>query len=206
MSKKSCLGCVEWNYALPGEIQFSNGNGCESGRRKLEVSSVVVPCGNVLYNMFRMGRTKPQSVSPDYVVGLTDGEGCFYVQVRNSRLYRSGASVQLHFHIKMQEADREVLHMIKLTLGCGEVYFQHETRPNHVQCYRYTVSAHRDILGKVIPFFQRYPLRGFSKQNNFLLFSKIAAMVDAKKHLSREGIEKIRKLKAKMNQRQRGLA
>jgi hypothetical protein len=153
-----------------------------------------------------MGRTKPQSVPPDYVVGLTDGEGCFYVQLRSSKLYRSGASVQLHFHIKMQDADKGVLYAIKETLGCGEVYFQHETRPNHAQCYRYTVSAHRDILGKIIPFFRKYPLRSSSKQKNFLLFSKVAQMVENKSHLKVSGINKIRELKAKMNHRTSGLA
>jgi len=39
-----------------------------------------------------MGRTKP-IVSADYIVGLTDGEGCFYVNTWESSAYKSGWGV-----------------------------------------------------------------------------------------------------------------
>lgn len=152
-----------------------------------------------------MGRTKP-IVSNDYVVGLTDGEGCFYVNIRKSSAYRAGATVQMHFHLKMQERDRELLEMVRNTIGCGEVYFQKEQRANHCQCYRYTVSALRDILNTVIPFFKHYPLQSASKRANFELFCQIAELVKKGKHLNAEGIEEIRSLKALMNQKTVGLA
>ncbi|MCX6714061.1 MAG: LAGLIDADG family homing endonuclease [Candidatus Vogelbacteria bacterium] len=148
-----------------------------------------------------MGRTKPISISADYVVGLTDGEGCFYVNLRKCSRYQSGSVVQLHFHLKMQEADKEVLYQVKNVLGCGNVYFQHENRPNHAQCYRYTVASHRDILDKIIPFFGRHQLHTFSKRKNFLLFCKIAKIVESKKHLTSLGLVKIARLKKLMNQR-----
>ena len=71
----------------------------------------------------RMGRTKPM-LSKEYVVGLTDGEGCFYVNTWKSPLYRMGAGVQMHFHLKMQERDKALLEKVRNTLKCGEVYFQ----------------------------------------------------------------------------------
>lgn len=154
----------------------------------------------------RKGRTKPQSVSPDYVVGLTDGEGCFYVNVHVSDRYRQGASIQLHFHLKMQEKDKDLLHKVKDVLGCGGVYFQNELRPNHTHCYRYTVSAHRDIIEKLIPFFEKYPLQSASKMENFLIFRKIASIVAKKQHLKLSGIKKIQALKSVMNKRKSGLA
>ena len=40
------------------------------------------------------GRTKPV-VSPDYIVGLTDGEGCFCVLVRPP-YNRNGGAMVLH--------------------------------------------------------------------------------------------------------------
>src|SRR3990167_7317862 len=113
-----------------------------------------------------MGRTKP-IVSKDYIVGLTDGEGCFYVNTWKSISYKAGYGVQLHFHLKMQEKDRPLLEKVKNTLGCGAVYFQKEQRANHTQCYRYTVSAQRDIFGKIIPFFRQYPLQSSSKRKSF---------------------------------------
>ncbi len=152
-----------------------------------------------------MGRTKP-TVSEEYIVGLTDGEGCFYVNVNRSSLYRSGFRVQMHFHLKMQEKDRDLLEKVKNTIGCGAVYFQKEQRTNHCQCYRYTVSSQADILNTIIPFFKRYPLESYSKNENFRIFCKIAKLVKSGAHLTESGILKIRELKSKMNLKTVGLA
>lgn len=152
-----------------------------------------------------MGRTKP-TVSNDYIVGLTDGEGCFYVNKSNMEAYTSGVRIQLHFHLKLREGDKEVLEKIREALGCGAVYFQNERRLNHTKCYRYTVSSQRDIFEKVIPFFRKHSLQTASKRRSFLLFCKIAALIQKKKHLTRKGIDEIIALKKAMNNRIIGLA
>ena len=152
-----------------------------------------------------MGRTLP-TVSNEYVVGLTDGEGCFYVNVGKSSRYRSGYRIQMHFHLKMQERDRALLEKVRNTIGCGEVYFQKELRANHCQCYRYTVSAERDIQEVVIPFFKKYPLQSASKSASFKIFCQIATLIKEGAHLNAGGIEKIRELKSRMNQKTVGLA
>ncbi|MBI4812241.1 LAGLIDADG family homing endonuclease [Candidatus Falkowbacteria bacterium] len=148
------------------------------------------------------GRTKPV-VSADYIVGLTDGEGCFYVLVRPPFSRQGGGMVQLSFLIKVQEQDKAMLEKVKNSLRCGSVYYQHETRANHAQCYRYTVNSHRDIIGIIIPFFQQHPLQGYSKQKNFDIFCQIAQLVQNGVHHTRAGIEQIRALKAQMNHRAR---
>ena len=112
----------------------------------------------------------------------------------------------MHFHLKMQEKDRQLLERMKETLQCGTVYFQKEKRTNHCQCYRYTVSSHRDIFGKIIPFFDKYPLQSISKSKSFKAFRKIAHLVERQAHLTKGGIEKIRFLKSQMNQKTVGLA
>lgn len=152
-----------------------------------------------------MGRTKP-IVSNDYIVGLTDGEGCFYVNISKSNSYKAGYTIHLHFHIKMQEKDKPLLEKVKNTLNCGAVYFQKEARANHCQCYRYTVSSYRNIFEIIIPFFQKYHLQSISKQKSFKLFCEIAKLVKKGKHLSKEGIEKIKTIKSKMNKKTIGLA
>jgi hypothetical protein len=152
-----------------------------------------------------MGRTK-LTVSDDYVVGLTDGEGCFYVNIWKSSAYRTGHGVQLHFHLKLQERDRELLEMVCNTIGCGAVYFQKEQRVNHAQCYRYSVSSQRDVLNTLIPFFKKHPLQSATKRRNFNLFCEIAELVKQGRHLTPEGLEDIRALKAQMNLKTVGLA
>lgn len=144
-----------------------------------------------------MGRTK--SISNDYIVGLTDGEGCFYVQLSKSSAYKAGYLVQLHFHLKLQARDKTILEDICNTLKCGNVYFQKEQRKNHTQCYRYTVSSKKDILDTLIPFFQKNQLKTKSKSYNFKLFCKIADLVRQERHLTNDGIEMIKLLKSKMN-------
>ncbi len=152
-----------------------------------------------------MGRTKP-IVANEYVVGLTDGEGCFHVNMANFPNYRSGVRVQMHFHIKMQEKDRPLLERVKNTLQCGTVYFQKEKRANHCQCYRYTVFSQQDISNKIIPFFLKYPLQSVSKTKSFKAFCRIARLIEKRAHLTKKGIKQIRQLKSQMNQKTVGLA
>ena len=152
-----------------------------------------------------MGRTKP-IVTADYIVGITDGEGCFYVNLGKSDAYKAGWRVQMHFHLKLQEKDKELLEKICNTLNCGNVYFQKEQRKNHTQCYRYTVSAWRDIELILIPFFKKHKLQTASKSKSFAVFCQIASLVSQDEHLTVEGIEKIRTLKQSMNKQTIGLA
>ena len=152
-----------------------------------------------------MGRTKPK-VSNEYVAGLTDGEGCFHVNMNNMPAYRSGVRVQMHFHIKMQEQDRPLLEKVKNTLKCGKVYFQKEVRVNHCQCYRYSVSSQQDISNTIIPFFLKYKLQSVSKSKSFKAFYEIARLIERQAHFTKEGIEKIRLLKSQMNRKTVGLA
>lgn len=152
-----------------------------------------------------MGRTKP-TVSGDYIAGLTDGEGCFFVNVWETKTYRAGAQIQMHFHIKMQERDRPLLEKVCNTLDCGNVYFQKEARKNHCQCYRYTVSSRKDIITKIIPFFEKNPLQSASKKSSFKTFCKIAKLLEKEVHKTAKGVEKIKQLKGQMNQKTVGFA
>jgi len=143
-------------------------------------------------------RTKPV-VSEDYIVGLTDGEGCFYALVRPPYSKNGGAKVQLNFFIKVQSSDKEMLEKVKNTLNCGFIYHQKEHRINHTQCVRYTVSSHRDILNIIVPLFKRNPLQGKIKRENFTLFSKIAELVSQGAHYTSNGIAQIQHYKSQMN-------
>lgn len=144
------------------------------------------------------GRTKP-NVTADYILGLVDGEGCFYVLVQNpknsSKYY---VRAQTHFHIKMKEDDYELLDSVKEFFGCGAVYEQRDKRPNHKNCYRYTVSSNKDVYEKIVPFFTSNPLKS-SKKKDFEIFCKISELIHEGYHLNEEGLEVIRELKMQMN-------
>lgn len=55
----------------------------------------------------------PKQISPEWLAGFIDGEGCFYVLVSKSKLYRTGASVQLQFSICQHSRDIELMTMIR---------------------------------------------------------------------------------------------
>lgn len=142
-------------------------------------------------------------VSADYIVGLTDGEGCFYVNVRPRDKLRWGqAVVETHFYIKLREDHLQLLKEVKQALGCGAIYFQKEKRINHNSCYRFEINSQKDIHEVLIPFFEKHKLHG-PKRRSFFFFKKIAKMVLTKEHLTEEGLNKIRLLKGKMNYRAR---
>lgn len=81
------------------------------------------------FSYMSVGREKPKSLSEDYIVGLTDGEGCFYVEIRPPNNTHE-SRVELHFFIKMREDELPLLLEIKKFFGCGGVYYQKEYRVN----------------------------------------------------------------------------
>ena len=62
----------------------------------------------------------------------------------------------------------------------------------------YRVRKFDDTISKIIPFFQRYPILG-SKSEDFNDFCKVAELMKSKSHLTKEGLEQIRQIKADMN-------
>ena len=135
-------------------------------------------------------------VSADYIVGLTDGEGCFYVNIRD-RNSRWTPKIQNHFYIKLRADSLTLLKEVKESFGCGAVYFQKENRPNHSPCYRFEINSHRDILGVVIPFFEEHPLHG-PKQYDFEIFREIAFAVRRQEQKTLAGFERIKAMKVQM--------
>ena len=64
----------------------------------------------------------------------------------------------------------------------------------------FVVTGLSDITEKIIPFFNQYPLRG-SKALDFKDFVKVAELMKNKAHLTAEGLDQIRKIKAGMNRK-----
>lgn len=136
-------------------------------------------------------------VSADYIVGITDGEGCFYVNVRD-RNSRWSPKVETHFYIKLRDDNKELLEEIRDSFGCGAVYFQKENRPNHSNCYRFEINSQKDINEVLLPFFENHQLHS-PKRKDFEIFRKIAFMVQRGEHKTEKGLNEMRSLKMQMN-------
>ncbi len=143
-----------------------------------------------------------RNLSNDYIVGLVDGEGSFTVYIKNPNNLKKverRVKAEPRFYIKLIEKDKDILYELKNYFGCGNVYFQKDTRPNHQNCYRFEVT-NRDNLEKIIiPFFKKNKLRFNSKQNDFKLFCNLMERVKKGEHLTNIGLNEMLKIKKLMH-------
>lgn len=72
-------------------------------------------------------------------------------------------------------------------LGCGYLSVRNDIIDFHV-------TKFSDIVEKIIPFFNKYPLLGV-KQKDFEDFKLVASIISNKKHLTEEGLLKIKEIK-----------
>lgn len=143
-----------------------------------------------------------EKITSDYVVGLVDGEGSFTCYVKDpdsQKQVKRRTKVEPRFFLKLIEKDKEILDELKKFFGCGNVYFQKDTRANHQQCYRFEVSNRHDLKTIIIPFFKRNSLKLRSKNGDFEIFCKIFEMIMNDDHFTDEGLRRIYALKQKMH-------
>ena len=140
-------------------------------------------------------------IDANYIVGLSDGEGCFYVLLTErdkTKNPKAHVMAKSHFYIKLRDDDLLVLEKVKEFFGFGSIYFQKEKRKNHSPCYRFEINSSEDKL-KLIDFFNRHPLLSPKKQKDFQIFSEVSKMIINREHFTLDGEKKIRQLKASMH-------
>jgi hypothetical protein len=141
-------------------------------------------------------------LSSDYIIGLVDGEGSFTVYLRDPQKptkVKRRVRAEPRFYVKLIEKDRDILYELKKFFGCGSVYFQKDTRPNHQNCYRYEVFNWDDLNKTIIPFFKKNKLRFRSKTNDFKIFCEIMERLNRSEHYTDSGLSNLIKMKAKMH-------
>ena len=128
-----------------------------------------------------------------WIAGLTSGDGCFYVSLRNSLTTKSGKSVVLKFTIVQHSRDIELMESLISYLNCGRI----ELDLKQSAVY-FVVTNLKDILEKIIPLFDKYNIKGI-KQSDYKDFIRIAMLLQDKQHLSEAGLSKINSIKSNMN-------
>lgn len=108
-------------------------------------------------------------MSPEYIAGLVDGEGCFDLQFRRDvRTERPGAPVyfgwKAQFVINMREDEEELLKKIRDVFQCGTIHFSN----GHV---RYSIQDSPKLHDIIVPFFVRHRMHG-KKQKDFELWAR----------------------------------
>jgi len=138
---------------------------------------------------------KIMDLSPDWVVGFTDGEGRFFVGINPDPKTATGYQVLPEFTIVQHKRDIQVLYALKRFFRCGVV------RPDNEDRYAYRV---RNLKGlrQVCDFFLHHPLKT-KKRIDFLRFHRIITMMERGDHLRLEGLFEIVQIAMKMNTQER---
>nr|YP_009663702.1 hypothetical protein [Dactylella tenuis]QCW06840.1 hypothetical protein [Dactylella tenuis] len=136
----------------------------------------------------------PEYIDPNWIVGFSEGEGNFYVSISESKAYKTGSLVQLKFRIGQHERDTLLLNNLVKVLNIGKV------EQNTESLVIFIVTKLNDVVEKIIPLFDKYPLQGI-KAMDYNDFKEVAKLMEKKAHLTDSGLQQIIEIKNKMNKK-----
>jgi LAGLIDADG endonuclease len=141
-----------------------------------------------------------------WVVGFVDGEGCFSIGFvkqpdrAERRGYRTGYQVAHSFVVVQGARSVQCLHELRGFFGIGAVSINRRYDNHKEHLKRYIVSARRELLEVVIPFFRAHPLRS-SKRHDFEAFARCVGICATGRHLTVPGLIEIAEIAETMNHR-----
>ncbi len=139
-------------------------------------------------------------IDKQWIVGFVDGEGCFSVPIFRNATTKFGWQVQPQFSVVQSERSVDVLHGMKQYFESGQVG-KNTRHDNHREdMYRFTVRAHRDLVSRIVPFFEKNPLVT-AKSLDFDVFAEIVRMMAKGVHRSFDGLCRIAEMTQTMNRK-----
>ena len=115
-----------------------------------------------------------------WIVGFTDGEGCFHIGVNGNSKLRFGKQILPEFVVVQHQRDLALLKAMKTYFGCGIVRLSRRHPTGVIYAYRVRSIKHLDEI--ILPFFEKYPLKT-QKRLDFLFFKKVVRSLVKKDHL-----------------------
>ena len=128
-----------------------------------------------------------------FLAGFVEGEGSFNISLRRKADYKVSWQVVMSFNVSQK--DPTILYILKNQLQCGIIKIR--KRDN---LYSFDATNPQDIIQKVIPYFQKFPVQSISKQKNFSIFCEIAQLMEKGQHRNPIGLRKILELREKINE------
>ena len=130
-----------------------------------------------------------KKINDDYFSGFVDGEGCFYVGFSKRDDLPFKWQIITEFHVSQNPGSKNVLEALKNRLKCGYL------KPNHAKSIKdktwiLIVKQRKDLLEKVIPFFEEHQLHS-AKYQDFIVFKKVLQIIGDKYHLNKGGFIKL---------------
>lgn len=132
-------------------------------------------------------------LDPWFISGFSDAEGCFLVLIRKSPKNLLGWQLEVNFTINLHVRDLDLLKLI-------QTYFEGVGRIGKERngCCDFTIGSLDQIITKVIPHFDKYPLKT-NKYSDYLLFKEVVMMMQRREHLTAKGLQKIVNIRASLN-------
>lgn len=127
---------------------------------------------------------KNHSLSPWYITGFVNTDGCFSVHIEKDKATRFGYRIKPVFSITQHQNSKHVLEAIQEYFQCGKCILQHRS------CLNYRVTNREHLRKYILPHFQCYPLKS-EKFRQFVVWSHILDLVEKKIHWSCEGFLQI---------------
>ena len=120
-----------------------------------------------------------------YITGFTDGEGTFSISFNYREKLKTKIEVRPSFSISQHKRNLKILEKIREYFGVGGIRFSKRD-----QNYKYEVRSINDLIIKIIPHFQKFPLQTV-KQNDFKIFVEICQLIHTNHHRNPQCLEKI---------------
>src|SRR3989344_755781 len=129
----------------------------------------------------------------EYISGYVDGEGCFSISFSQRKKFLVGWETKPSFSVSQNEDRAEILFAMQKVFECGFL-----RRDYSDKTLKYEVRSLDDLLEKIIPHFEAYPLLS-SKQKDFRLFKKVCHLMRKESHRNAKGLATIVSLAFQMN-------
>ncbi len=159
-------------------------------------------------NVTHADNQQERLVKIGWVVGFSDGEGCFTIHfvkqpdrkesTRIRRGYKTGYQIAHNFTVVQGAKSLSSLQKLKDFFQVGNIHINRRHDDHKEDLFCYVVAKREDLLDVIVPFFQKYELQT-SKKNDFKLFAKCLNLMKDEKHLTHTGAIEIALLCEKMN-------
>jgi hypothetical protein len=133
-----------------------------------------------------------------YLAGFVDGEGSFSVAIIRHPAQKSGWMINPCFQVYQHKLHREILELCQYVFQTGSIYRKSGTH----NVLNFSIDSRRNIIEKVIPFFDRYPV--ITKRDSYKKFRYIVMSMEKGVHKTRKGFIELVTLAYSMNQQGKG--
>lgn len=129
----------------------------------------------------------------EYISGFVDGEGCFSVSFSKRPRFIVGWETKPSFSVSQNRDRAQPLFIMQNHFECG---FMRDGISD--KTLKYEVRRLDDLLEKVLPHFEQYPLLS-AKQKDVRLLKEVCLIMKNNEHVTPEGMKKVMALAFTMN-------